>query len=124
MNRVLIPEEPVHYLPTLAQRIGLAESILAHFALDEFFTTVVGSRLDGSRTGKADILADALAQLDRPAVGAVMVGDRRHDVAGARAVGMPCLGALWGYGTAEELSESGADVLVGTPRDLVPLLLG
>jgi phosphoglycolate phosphatase-like HAD superfamily hydrolase len=37
---------------------------------------------------------------------------------------MPCLGALWGYGSADELSAAGADLLVAAPRDLIPLLLG
>jgi phosphoglycolate phosphatase len=47
-----------------------------------------------------------------------MIGDRRHDALGARAVGMPAIGALWGYGGAEELAEAGADPLIETPRQI------
>jgi phosphoglycolate phosphatase len=47
-----------------------------------------------------------------------MVGDRRHDIAGAHAVGMRGLGVLWGYGNRDELEAAGADQLVETPAGL------
>jgi len=100
-----------------------AASILAHFDLAPFFSAIVGSELDGTRTAKAEVLAEALARLGADPAAAVMVGDRRQDVVGAQAVGIPCLGGLWGYGTAEELTGAGADALVATPRDLLGLLL-
>ncbi len=46
-----------------------AASILDHFALTEYFTTVVGSELDGRRTAKSEIITEALARLDRPTCG-------------------------------------------------------
>jgi phosphoglycolate phosphatase len=102
-----------------------ARSILDHFALADRFTAVVGSELDGRRTDKAEVVAEALRRLGRrSADGSVMVGDRSHDVLGARAAGMPCLGALWGYGTADELLEAGADALAATPAELLGLLTG
>ncbi|MGB7980533.1 MAG: HAD hydrolase-like protein [Candidatus Nanopelagicales bacterium] len=100
-----------------------AESILAHFGLTGFFTVVVGSELDGRRTRKAEVIAEVLARLDRPAADCVMIGDRAHDVIGALAVGMPCVGVLWGYGSAQELASAGADALVRAPADLHALLL-
>ncbi len=95
-----------------------AESILAHFGLYRHFDVVVGSELDGRRTAKAEVIAEVLARLERPAGAGVMIGDRAHDVVGALAVGMPCVGVLWGYGTAEELTAAGTDALVGEPADL------
>ncbi len=100
-----------------------ARSILEHFGLAPHFTTVVGSELDGTRTRKAEVVAEALARLRTSPRTAVMVGDRSHDVIGARTVGVSSLGVLWGYGTADELADAGADALVATPRDLVGLLL-
>jgi len=87
-----------------------AERILAHFALAEHFEHVVGSFLDGRRVEKAELVADALALLDGvPRERAVLVGDRRHDIAGARANGIAAIGVGYGYGTREELEGAGAE---------------
>jgi phosphoglycolate phosphatase len=96
-----------------------ASSILDHFALTEHFTTIVGSELDGRRTAKADIITEALARLDRPTAGTVMIGDRSHDVRGAAAVGVGSIGVLWGYGDDAELTAAGADALAATPAELL-----
>ena len=100
-----------------------ARSILDHFGLTGHFVEIVGSELDGTRTHKADVVAEALARLGAPADNAVLVGDRAQDVLGARAVGLPCVGALWGYGSIEELTGAGAAALAATPQDLLALLL-
>lgn len=99
-----------------------AESVLEHFALRHHFRVVVGAELDGTRVRKADILQVALERLDMPVEGAVLVGDRYHDVFGAGTVGIPCIGVLWGYGSADELRSAGASALVATPADLLALL--
>jgi phosphoglycolate phosphatase len=96
-----------------------AESILDHFALTGYFTTIVGSELDGRRTAKADIITEALARLDRPAAGTVMIGDRSHDMLGAVTVGVGSIGVLWGYGDDAELTAAGADSLAATPAELL-----
>jgi phosphoglycolate phosphatase len=99
-----------------------AESILEHFGLTGHFATIVGSELDGRRTAKADIITEALARLDRPTTGTVMIGDRSHDVRGAVTVGVGSIGVLWGYGDDAELTAAGADALATTPPDLLGLL--
>lgn len=101
-----------------------AESALEHFALRHHFRVVVGARLDGTRVRKADVLRVALERLGMPVGGAVLVGDRYHDVFGAITVGIPCIGVLWGYGSADELTSAGASSLVSTPADLLALLAG
>jgi phosphoglycolate phosphatase len=53
----------------------------------------------------------------------LMVGDRRHDISGAHAVGMRGLGVLWGYGSRDELEAAGADQLVDSPADLARTVL-
>jgi phosphoglycolate phosphatase-like HAD superfamily hydrolase len=71
------------------------------------------------RMGVAELfaatVAKALAVLAKPAV---MVGDRRHDVDGAHANGIPCIGVTWGIGTRAELEAARADALVARPADL------
>jgi phosphoglycolate phosphatase len=52
-----------------------------------------------------------------------MVGDRRHDISGAHAVGMRGLGVLWGYGSRDELETAGADQLVESTADLARTVL-
>lgn len=95
-----------------------ARRIVDHFGLGEHFTTVVGAELDGSRRHKHEVIAAALEDLEVDANHVWMVGDRAHDVTGAALLGIPTMGVLWGYGTADELTTVGARVLVETPRDL------
>jgi phosphoglycolate phosphatase len=52
-----------------------------------------------------------------------MIGDRHHDMLGARNNAMQATGVLYGYGTREELSDAGASRLAHEPRDLVSLHL-
>jgi phosphoglycolate phosphatase len=51
-----------------------------------------------------------------------MVGDREHDVLGARVHGIDTIGVLWGYGDAEELLGAGAVALAESPVELLQLL--
>ncbi len=96
-----------------------ARRILDHFGLTKYFIQIYGAEMDGRRSAKSELLAYLLG---RERIGAtqqvVMIGDRSHDALGARAVGIPAIGALWGYGDAEELAEAGADPLVETPRQI------
>ena len=54
---------------------------------------------------------------------AVMVGDREHDILGAKAVGLASVGVLYGYGSRGELEAAGADAIVETPRELAQLFV-
>jgi phosphoglycolate phosphatase len=101
-----------------------AASILEHFGLTGYFATIVGSELDGRRTAKSEIITEALARLDRPRTGTVMIGDRSHDVRGAVTVGVRSIGVLWGYGDDAELTGAGADALAATPAELMAQLTG
>lgn len=90
-----------------------ATRILQHFGLDEHFTFIGAATLDGSRDAKALVIGHTLANLEANAQShsIVMVGDRSHDVHGAREHGIDTIGVLWGYGSAEELDEAGAVAL-------------
>ena len=100
-----------------------AEQILEHFELDRYFEEITGSELSGQRTRKAEVIAEALRRMAAAPEHTVMVGDRRHDVEGAHANGVRCIGVLYGYGGREELTEAGADEICGQVQDLIPCLM-
>ena len=100
-----------------------ASRIVAHLELDGFFETICGDTLDGGRDSKALVVGEVLRRLGNPDPATVlMVGDRSHDVLGAAAHGLDCAGALWGYGTAAELTAAGALRLCATPSEVLDLL--
>ncbi len=100
-----------------------ARRITAHFGLDEWLDGVFGSELDGTRADKGALLAHALAESGAHARRAVMLGDRRHDIDGARGNGMAAIGALWGYGGAAELGAAGAKNLAADPAEAARAIL-
>ena len=104
----------------------MAWRIVEHFGLDAHLDRglddVFGATLDGTRSTKADVVAHALASLDA-ARRVVMVGDREHDVLGAAAHRVPCVGVAWGYARPGELAAAGATAVVGTPAGLATVLL-
>ena len=106
---------------TTAKPLSAAAPIVEHFQLARFFNAVCGPATDGEHETKAAVIVDALAQLEvEPSADVVLVGDRGHDVDAARAVGITCVGALWGYGSRDELSR--ADEVVANVYELAMLL--
>ncbi|MGO1318180.1 MAG: HAD hydrolase-like protein [Cellulomonadaceae bacterium] len=107
-----------------------ARRITAHFGLDTFLEAQFGASLDTSRSEKADVITYGLRELKDSAAGLpdlssiLMVGDRLHDVLGARANGLDCLGVAWGYADTGELAQAGARAVVHTPAELTAALLG
>jgi phosphoglycolate phosphatase len=99
-----------------------AKRIIQHFGLDKFFKGIHGSELDGTRTDKTSLIAHVLEMESLSADATVMVGDREHDMIGAKANGVPCLGVLWGYGTREELEASGAYACINRPGELIGMV--
>lgn len=102
-----------------------AKRIMAHFSLEAYFDAICGATIDETRTDKGDVIAYALQTAGISSTeGVVMVGDREHDVKGAARNGLPCIGVVYGYGSAEELTAAGAVALADTVQDLHTLLLG
>jgi phosphoglycolate phosphatase len=101
-----------------------AERIIDHFGLRGPFERVFGSELDGTRVDKGELLAYALAEATVDPASAVMIGDRKHDIIGARKNELKrTIGVLYGYGTHAELVEAAADRLCATPQEIVEDLL-
>ncbi|MFZ7792206.1 HAD-IA family hydrolase [Acinetobacter lwoffii] len=81
-----------------------AKQILEHFDLAQYFTDIHGSELNGDRTNKAELIEYILAQQQLQADQCMMVGDREHDIFGARQNGIDTIAVNYGYGSQEELA--------------------
>ena len=97
-----------------------AKMILERFGFAPYFDYVFGASMDETRTRKDEVIAYALsgAGIEDPS-DCVMVGDRKHDVLGAKANGMDAVGVLFGYGSREELTEAGACYIAETVEDIL-----
>ena len=102
-----------------------AVSILQHFELDRYFEVISGSdELGVTRGTKALVIAHALSELKIvDSKGVVMIGDREHDIHGAKEHELESIGVLWGYGDEAELVSAGASHISATVSDLHNLLL-
>lgn len=101
-----------------------AKRIMERFDLARYFTLLCGAPMDERKAAKAAVVARALREAGVTDLSrALMVGDRRHDVEGARANGLDTVGVLWGYGTRQELETAGAKYLAGDLRELEEILL-
>jgi phosphoglycolate phosphatase len=92
-----------------------AERIIDHFGLRDHFERVFGSELDGTRVDKSHLLEYALKQVAVDPAKTLMIGDRSHDMVGAKNNGMKGIGVLYGYGSRDELLEAGAHHVCATP---------
>ncbi len=110
------------YLATSKRQV-FARRILEHLALAIHFDGIHGSVPGGELDHKPELLAHILSEHGISPSRCLMVGDRRHDIFGAHAVGMRGLGVLWGYGTRDELETAGADRLVESTPDLARTVL-
>ena len=97
-----------------------ATRIIEHFGLTDHFAFIGAANLEGTRDSKALVVGHTLEQLNANSTThrILMVGDRHHDVHGAREHGIDTIGVLWGYGDADELTEAGAIALIEEPSKL------
>jgi phosphoglycolate phosphatase len=92
-----------------------AERIIDHFGLRRHFERVFGAELDGTRADKSHLLEYALKEVSVDPTRTLMIGDRSHDMVGAKNNGMKGIGVLYGYGSRDELLEAGAHHVCATP---------
>ena len=86
--------------------------IIEHFGLAQYFENVCGSLMDESRSKKDEVIAYAIERnhiSDKSKI--LMIGDRKHDILGAKKIGLKSCGVLFGYGSRKELEEAGADFI-------------
>ena len=98
--------------------------ILKHFDLYKYFDFVAGATMDGSRGEKADVIRYALkiSKIEDLST-AIMVGDRKYDILGAKENGLKSMGVLFGFGDREELTEAGADIIAESVDEVAEYLL-
>ncbi|QOV12202.1 HAD family hydrolase [Viridibacillus arvi] len=100
-----------------------AEKILQHFKLAQYFDVIVGSNLDGTRIEKAEVIHEVLLQLSSPDKSEIiMIGDRKHDLIGAKQEGIANIGVLYGYGSKEELALEEPTYIVSNIEELDSIL--
>ena len=101
------------------------KEILEHFELDAYFSAIVGSTLGSERNTKAAVIKETLKRLEheKKSEQVMMVGDKEHDVLGAREEGLNCISVLYGYGTSEEIEAAAPLKIVKTVGELEKLLL-
>ena len=95
-----------------------ARRIISHFKLDQYFIHVDGSQLDGTRSDKTSLISHILERDGICRKDAIMIGDRKHDIIGARANHITSIGVAWGHGSREELESADADFIAVRPADL------
>jgi len=93
-----------------------ARLIMEHYHLAEYFTYIAGATMDNkTRVKKADVIRYAMQNCEaEDKEKLVMVGDRKHDILGAKEVGIDSIGVLFGYGDREELEQAGATYIAET----------
>jgi len=107
------------YLATSKPEI-FAHKILQHFAIDSYFDFAGGSALDDSRPTKTSVIQYVLNKaklIDQQHC--IMIGDRKHDLIGARETGMDAIAVLYGYGSEEELMKEKPTYLLHSVDDLM-----
>jgi phosphoglycolate phosphatase len=101
-----------------------AKQILKYFKIDKYFNFVAGSDFEETRVKKGDVIKYALegakvSELSK----VIMVGDREHDIIGAKENNIKSIGVLYGYGDVVELTQARAEYIVKTPKELLNNLL-
>jgi phosphoglycolate phosphatase len=100
-----------------------AVPIVEHLGLEAHFDTIGGDELDGSLRTKALVIDKVLVRLGRPDPSdVVMIGDRSHDVVGAREHGIDAIGVRWGYGMPGELEAARPSAICVTPAEVAHAL--
>lgn len=100
-----------------------AKRILEYFNIDRYFSFISGAELTEKRNQKWEVIQYALDQLSIKPSEAIMVGDRLHDMQGAKTCLVQAVGVTYGYGSREELRNAGADQIFDTINELTDYIL-
>jgi phosphoglycolate phosphatase len=101
----------------------IARSVLSGMSLQAYFSDVAGASLGPERRDKCSIIAHAVGRLELDPARSLMIGDRREDIAGARANGLQAIGVSYGFGSMEELRAADPLCVVGHPREIGALFV-
>ena len=101
-----------------------AKQILEHFDIAKYFAYIAGGNLDGTRTQKNEVIEYALGTnniTDKSSV--IMIGDREHDIIGAKKSGVDSIGVLFGYGSRDELESAQATYIAAKVKDIENIII-
>ena len=107
----------------------IAQLVAEYHGMEKYLSAVIGPVEEKTKAGKEDLIEEAAKEVihiqkdpsltvEDIYLDAVMVGDRRYDMEAAKKLGLLAIGALYGYGTREELDEAGADYIAEKPEDI------
>lgn len=120
---------------------ALAKRNLEYFKINDYFSFVFGATYDSTRVKKTDVIKYAIneiendfkkqsetyenelykKQLNKKEI--IMVGDREHDIIGAKENGIDSLGVSYGYGSVLELENAKANYIVEKVSDILEIVL-
>lgn len=102
-----------------------ARQIISNSPLKPFFANVSGCELNGERSEKEVLIPYNAEKLNIPLSNKIlMIGDRLHDIRGARSAGVSAAGVLYGFGSHQEITDCKPDLIVPEPIDLVQKIHG
>ncbi len=112
-----LKEDGCHLYVATSKPEFMAVQVLEKFGLSKYFDLIAGATTDEKRDTKDAVIRYLLEQTGEPEK-ALMIGDTKFDVLGAKETGMECIGCSWGYGTVQEMVDAGAVSIADTPEKL------
>lgn len=104
-----------------SKKEDLAVRILEHFEIADYFEVIGGDRREVGRDNKAKVIDYVLETMQAKKDDVIMIGDRKFDIEGAHAIGIPCIAVEYGYGDRDEFEAHGADYIAKTTEDVEKL---
>ena len=102
-----------------------ATQIIRESILKKFFVTVSGCELNGERSEKGILIPYNASKLNIPLSDKIlMIGDRLHDIRGAREAGTSAAGVLYGFGSELEIRREKPDLIITSPAKMVKMITG
>ncbi len=96
------------------------EEISQYHDIFKYYDFVSAESFKNNHSSKEALINACLEHFGNPDKSKViMVGDRFYDIDGAKAVGVDSAGAVYGFGTEEELKNAGATYILNSPSDLL-----
>jgi len=99
-----------------------AKKVCDYFDITKYFLDIQGSDLNGDLSNKSEIIEKVIYNNNLDKIKTIMVGDREHDVIGAKNNNIDCIGVGYGYGSKDELIENGALCYVKNTIELFDIL--
>lgn len=89
--------------------LEFALRILNHFKIKEYFTSIHGSDMSADNKPKEKLISDAIIMNGLVKADSVMIGDRYHDIRGAKANGIDSIAVTYGFGSRAEIETEKPD---------------